>query len=165
MTMEEAIKILQMQEEILQFTHFTNADAWELGCFLVSESKRRGLTIGVMIQLNNGVTVFQHLEDGITLDKWKDMQRKAEVTKERESSSLRSFMEYSQLEESLSKDVLSKKDPIYGGSFPIRIEEVGVIGSLTIAGLDHVLNHDFLVKCISKYLHVDEIPRISIVTL
>ena len=31
MTMDELMKVLDMQEDILQFTHFTNADAWELG--------------------------------------------------------------------------------------------------------------------------------------
>ncbi len=29
--MDELMKVLDMQEDILQFTHFTNADAWELG--------------------------------------------------------------------------------------------------------------------------------------
>ena len=31
MTMDELMKVLDMQEDILQLTHFTNADAWELG--------------------------------------------------------------------------------------------------------------------------------------
>ena len=40
MTIEEAIKVLEMQEEILQFTHFTNNDAWELGNLIVNEAKK-----------------------------------------------------------------------------------------------------------------------------
>ena len=31
MTIEELLKVLEMQEEILQFSHFTHGDAWELG--------------------------------------------------------------------------------------------------------------------------------------
>ena len=31
MTIDEVISVLEMQEEILQFSHFTNADAWTLG--------------------------------------------------------------------------------------------------------------------------------------
>ena len=50
-----------------------------------------------------------------------------------------------------------------GGGFPIRVEEVGVIGSIVVSGLDHVSDHDLLVKCISKYLHVAEVPRIRAV--
>ena len=48
-----------------------------------------------------------------------------------------------------------------GGGFPSSfVEEVGVIGTVAITGLDHVSEHDLLVKCISKYLHVAEVPRI-----
>lgn len=35
MTMDELMKVLDMQEDILQFTHFTNADAWELGTMIL----------------------------------------------------------------------------------------------------------------------------------
>ena len=31
MTIDELLGLLDMQEEILQFSHFTNADAWEVG--------------------------------------------------------------------------------------------------------------------------------------
>ena len=101
MTIEELSSVLQMQEEILQFSSFTNADAWELGNLIVAEAAKRGAAVLVRIRLNNGYTVF-----------------------------------------------------------PIRVEEVGVIGTVAITGLDHVSEHDLLVKCISKYLHVAEVPRI-----
>ena len=38
MTVEELIAMLEMQEEILQFNHFTNEDAWELGNIMVAEA-------------------------------------------------------------------------------------------------------------------------------
>ena len=59
MTMDEVITVLSMQEEILQFSHFTNEDAWELGMMLVAESRRRGLDCAVSIRRNNGYTVFK----------------------------------------------------------------------------------------------------------
>ena len=40
MTMDELMKVLDMQEDILQFTHFTNADAWELGTMILMEARR-----------------------------------------------------------------------------------------------------------------------------
>ena len=48
MTMDEVITVLSMQEEILQFSHFTNEDAWELGMMLVAESRRRGLDLSLI---------------------------------------------------------------------------------------------------------------------
>ena len=50
MTMDELMKVLDMQEDILQFTHFTNADAWELGTMILMEARRRGAQIGIMIR-------------------------------------------------------------------------------------------------------------------
>ncbi|MFQ7290058.1 MAG: hypothetical protein ACLRPV_14840 [Lacrimispora saccharolytica] len=43
MTMNELIKVLEMQEEILQFSHFTNADAWELGKYDSSGGQKTGV--------------------------------------------------------------------------------------------------------------------------
>ena len=39
MTIEELLKVLEMQEEILQFSHFTHGDAWELGNIIVMEAR------------------------------------------------------------------------------------------------------------------------------
>ena len=64
MTIEELSSVLQMQEEILQFSSFTNADAWELGNLIVAEAAKRGAAVLVRIRLNNGYTVFQYGMDG-----------------------------------------------------------------------------------------------------
>ena len=56
MTIEELSSVLQMQEEILQFSSFTNADAWELGNLIVAEAAKRGAAVLVRIRLNNGYT-------------------------------------------------------------------------------------------------------------
>ena len=60
MMLEETIRILSMQEEILQFPHFTNKDAWELGSYMVSEAAHNGLPVVISIRLNNGYTLFQY---------------------------------------------------------------------------------------------------------
>ena len=51
MMLEETIRILSMQEEILQFPHFTNKDAWELGSYMVSEAAHNGLPVVISIRL------------------------------------------------------------------------------------------------------------------
>ena len=51
MTVEELVKVLEMQEEILQFSSFTNADAWELGNMVIQEAKRLGLTVAVRTKI------------------------------------------------------------------------------------------------------------------
>lgn len=162
MTIEEVIKVLEMQEEILQFTHFTNDDAWELGNIIVSEAKKRGLVVAVSIRLNNGYIPFQYGATGTCLNNENWMQKKHNTVKMTEQSSL---LVYSNLQkngevlEDMGLD--SKSFAACGGGFPIRIEDVGVIGSVIVSGLDHVSDHDLLIKCISKYLHIDEVGRIK----
>ena len=63
MTIDELLGLLDMQEEILQFSHFTNADAWEVGNCIVAEAIKRKLPVAVSIRLNNGLTVFQYASD------------------------------------------------------------------------------------------------------
>lgn len=164
LTIDEAIKVLEMQEEILQFSHFTNEDAWELGTMVVIAARKLGVPIAVSIKLNNGFTVFQYGFDGTNLlnENWN--RRKSNTVKVIEKSSLFVYMLLKQSEEELTDWNLDSRDyAAFGGSFPIRVEEVGVIGSITVSGLDHVTDHDLLIKCISKYLHIDEVPRIKAV--
>ena len=161
MTVEELVKVLEMQEEILQFSSFTNADAWELGNMVIQEAKRLGLTVAVRIRLNNGYTVFQYGMDGTNLLNEQWMTRKENTVKTLEESSLRFCMNLRANQESLEDNFLDPREyAACGGGFPIRVEEVGVIGTIVVSGLDHVSDHDLLVKCISKYLHVAEVPRI-----
>lgn len=162
MTIDEALKILEMQEEILQFTHFTNADAWELGNLIVTEARIRALPIAVSIRLNNGYVVFQYGFDGTNYHNENWMRRKFNTVRTVEKSSLHLYTLLQKTGETLEEWFLDPKDhALCGGGFPIRVEEVGVIGTAIVSGLEHVQDHDFLVKCISKYLHVDEVPRIK----
>lgn len=50
MTAEELNRVLEMQEEILQFSSFTNGDAWELGNMILMEARRLGVSIAVRIR-------------------------------------------------------------------------------------------------------------------
>ena len=146
MTIDELLGLLDMQEEILQFSHFTNADAWE---------------VGNCIRLNNGLTVFQYASDSVNLQSERWLQRKMNTVRTLERSSLYTSVLLRKSEETLADWYLDEKDyAACGGGFPIRIEEVGVIGAILVEGQDHFSDHDLIVKSISRYLHIDEVPRI-----
>lgn len=166
MTLEEGIRILGMQEEILQFSHFTNADAWELGNIIVAEAAKRGMTSAISIRLNNGYTVFQYGFEGTSLYNQKYLDKKFKTVQMVEKSTLHFSMMLQKNEERM-EDFFedSKKYTIFGGGFPIRIEEVGVIGAIMVSDIEHVAAHDLIIKCVSKYLHIDEVPRIRTVKI
>ena len=58
MTIDELLAVLEMQEEILQFTHFTNEDAWELGSAMTLEARRRGLPVLISIRAEQWIYCF-----------------------------------------------------------------------------------------------------------
>ena len=161
-TIEEVLNMLEMQEEILQFTHFTNGDAWELGSMMVAEAKLRGLSLAMSIRMNNGFIVFQYGGNGTNLHDEQWMRRKYNTVKEMEISSLHLFTRLKAKEQTMEDIFLDEREyACCGGGFPIHIEEGGVIGAITVTGLNHVADHDFIIRCLSKYLHTDGVPRIK----
>ena len=110
MTIEELSSVLQMQEEILQFSSFTNADAWELGNLIVAEAAKRGAAVLVRIRLNNGYTVFQYGMDGTNLYHEQWLTRKENTVRLTEKSSLRMYMDLRERGESLADRFLDEKE-------------------------------------------------------
>ena len=161
-TVEEIRKILDMQEEILQFNHFSNEDAIALGNFMLQEAIRKELKIAISIRRINGLTVFQAMRDETNLDSLSWMNRKFNTVLRTEVSSLSWFMRLKQNDQTMADKFMDEN--VYaccGGGFPVRVEDAGVVGVILVSGLNHVQDHDFIVKCLSKYLHLDEVPRIS----
>lgn len=163
MMLEESIRILAMQEEILQFSHFTNEDAWELGSLMVAEAARNHLPVAVSIRLNCGYTVFQYGFKGTSYNSEQWMLRKYHTVRTMEMSSLRLFMLLKKNQESLEAYGLNEKEyTAKGGGFPIRVAGAGVIGSVLVSGLDHMADHEFAAACMSQYLRIDGIPRLPV---
>ncbi len=161
-TAEEVLNVLKMQEEILQFTHFSNDDAWELGKLMIAEAKKRDLAIAVMIKRSNGLPVFTHMMDGVTLDNLDWLNRKFNTVMRTEVSTLEFYMYLQNSGHTMADKFMDEKTyACAGGGFPIRVEDSGVIGAVIVSGLNHVQDHDFIVRCLSRYLHMDEVPRLK----
>ena len=161
MTMDEVITVLSMQEEILQFSHFTNEDAWELGLMLVAESRRRGLDCAVSIRRKNGYTVFKYAVNTTNLNNDRWMDRTFNTVRTLEKSSLLVYTELQKSDETMVDIALDPKEfSCMGGGFPVRVEEVGVVGAVMVTNQNHYINHDIIVKTLGRYLHIDEVPRI-----
>ena len=163
MMLEESIRILAMQEEILQFSHFTNEDAWELGNLMVAEAARNHLPVSLSIRMNSGYTVFQYGFKGTNCGNELWMTRKQNLVRTVEMSSLRFFMLLKKNQETLEEHGLNGQEyAARGGGFPIRVAGVGVVGSVIVSGLDHMADHEFVAACISQYLRIDGIPRLPV---
>ena len=162
MKIEEAVKSLEKQEEMLQFSHFDNVDAWELGSMIVADAKKNEYAIATSIRLNNGFAVFQYGCEGSSLDNQFWMTRKSHSVMRKEMSSLRLYATLKATGETMESCFLNQDEyACCGGGFPIRVKGVGVIGTVMVSGLNHIADHNMLIKCISQYLKVDGVPQIA----
>ncbi|MCI8466167.1 MAG: hypothetical protein HFI63_10015 [Lachnospiraceae bacterium] len=156
------LEILDKQEELLWFEHFTNDDGWKLGCYMVEEAKRQGIAIAICIRLNNGFTLFQYGPCGTNISNQNWMNRKYNTVKLMDRSSLKSFYVIKEKGQTLADHGLTDTECVLcGGGFPIRVKGVGNIGVVTVSALPHEADHAFIVDCLSSYLGI-EVPRLEL---
>ena len=161
MTIEEVITVLAMQEEILQFGHFTNEDAWALGNLIVAEARKRGLDTAVEIRLNNGYTVFKYAGNSTNLNNEAWMDKMYATVRRVEKSTMLLYSELKKSEETLEDIGLDPREYSYmGGGFnryTYFYSFIYFILNLYVIILNILL---FIFWAVSRYLHVDEVPRI-----
>ncbi|GHV39792.1 UPF0303 protein [Spirochaetia bacterium] len=163
MEIDEGIGIVEKQEELLRFTHFSRADVWKLGKELVSKIQDEGFALSVSIRLNSGFVLFQYAPEGTTANNENWMTRKFNTVRDMEISSLLNSLRLKQQNKTLENKGLDPR--LYaagGGGFPIRLKGTGVIGAVIASGLPHLQDHDVLVECISRHLKARDVPRIPL---
>jgi uncharacterized protein (UPF0303 family) len=141
------------QEKTLQFSRFTNDDAWTLGSAFVSAARERNLPIVVQIY-RSGQVLFHAAMPGTTPDNDSWVARKIRVVTRFGHSSLfmgqkardagQSFEDYF--------DVSIEDYAFHGGGFPLTIKGVGVVGAIVVSGLPEVEDHDLVLEVVRAYL-------------
>ncbi|MCG7206937.1 heme-degrading domain-containing protein [Streptomyces arenae] len=148
-----SVEELEKQEQRLVFRQFTNDDAWALGSLLVELARERQAPVAVDIH-RAGQQLFHAALPGSTPDNDAWIARKRRVVERYGAASYlvgaRFRAKGTTFEES------SRLDPdeyaAHGGSFPITVENVGVIGSVTVSGLPQLQDHRFVVEALEAYL-------------
>ncbi|MGW7240514.1 heme-degrading domain-containing protein [Streptomyces sp. NPDC054804] len=146
---------LEKQERLLVFRQFTYDDAWALGSLLVEMARERQAPVAIDIH-RAGQQLFHAALPGSTPDNDAWITRKRRVVERYGSASYlvgaRFRAKGTTFEES------SRLDPdayaAHGGSFPITVENVGVIGSVTVSGLPQLQDHRFVVEALEKFLEL-----------
>ena len=149
----ELILTYRKQEERLQFTHFSNEDALQLGLLFVDKCKADDLPVAIDITVN-GHQLFKYAMAGAAIgnDEW--IRRKINVVKWKQTSSLLVGTLLEQAGTDVEKKyAVSKADyAAIGGCFPIRLRGTGVIGTVCVSGLQHEKDHLLVVEVLSAYL-------------
>jgi uncharacterized protein (UPF0303 family) len=149
----DELDTLLAEEQLLQFTTFTNDDAWELGNRLV-EAARAG-ALPVTIDIRRGDQQLFHVAlAGTAADNDAWIERKVRVVRRFGRSSfavgtaLR--LEGRTIEE---KFLLSESEyAAHGGAFPVTVKDVGVVGTVTVSGLPQADDHALVVAVLREFL-------------
>ena len=141
------------QEERLRFSSFNEENAWQLGCLFAERAERDGLDISVDIATKDRV-LFRHSRAGTSPDNEAWIERKKRTVNRFGHSSFYIGKKLESLGLTISqKYYLSEKDyAAHGGCFPLIVEGVGVIGTVTVSGLPQEEDHALVVEVLSAYL-------------
>ncbi|MFJ9727016.1 heme-degrading domain-containing protein [Streptomyces sp. NPDC101209] len=151
-----SLEELQAQQRRLVFRQFTYEDAWALGSLLVELARERQAPVAIDIH-RAGQQLFHAALPGSSPDNDAWIARKRRVVERYGEASYlvgaRFRAKGTTFEDS------SRLDPdryaAHGGSFPITVEGVGVIGAVTVSGLPQLQDHRFVVEALEEFLNKD----------
>lgn len=147
------LAMCEEEEERLQFTQFSRADALALGLKIHENAQKQPVPVAIEITVN-GLVVFRYFPDGALPDSELWLARKRNSVKLMEMSSLHFLAWLEQNGETLeSRKLPANEYAAGGGGFPIRLRGTGVIGSVCVSGLpDHREDHRLVVDTMTEFL-------------
>lgn len=124
-----------------------------MGLILINYAKENEKSVAIHIEQNR-VPLFTHLMEGTSEENVYWLYRKKRVVDHynRSSHYIAKRFEESGTSHDESSLLSSAEYQAVGGSFPIRVKGVGVIGSVTVAGLTPQLDHDYAIEGVKRFL-------------
>jgi len=153
MGLTEDLERIALQERELQLPNLDARMAWELGFRLQSMAAERKLPVVIDIR-RFGQPLFYAALEGTNPDNAEWVRRKSNVVARFHTSSYAVGLKLKQKNETLTEQQgLPLADyATHGGSFPISVKGVGVIGSVTVSGLPQRADHELVVEAICGLL-------------
>lgn len=146
------IEACDREEEELQFNHFTNEQALELGLLIVERAKSKGASVAIGIE-RHGQKLFHHAMSGTAADNDDWVIRKSRLVNRTYMSSFRYRLWLEQRGQTMQERALDEfKYAAAGGGFPIRIRNVGVVGAVAVSGLPQQEDHALVVESVREFL-------------
>ena len=156
MAIADDLRMIAQQERELAFAKFDEADAWQLGQFLREWGEANRAPIAIDVRTFNRPLFFAALP-GATPDNTDWIRRKSNMVDHYRRSSYAIGLELKAKGVTLEERYgLSLRDYApYGGAFPIVLDKTGVIGSVTVSGLDQREDHMLVVAALCTVLGRD----------
>jgi uncharacterized protein (UPF0303 family) len=149
------LQIIEKQEQLLQFSTFDLSTAWFLGNSIKNYCESKNLAVAIEVRFCRESVFFYRLP-GTTANNSDWVRRKRNTTELQQKSSYAVGLSLSDGETLESVCGLPFRDYAHhGGSFPIRVKGMGVIGSVTISGLPQREDHNIVVQILAELVGVD----------
>lgn len=153
MPLSDDLARIALQERQLQFASFDEQTAWQLGSRLRALAMERGLTLVIDIR-RPAQPLFYAALPGTTPDNAEWVRRKSNTVLRFHRSSYGLGLEMEQKQSSLEARGLPTVDyASHGGSFPIRVQNAGVIAAVTVSGLPQRADHELVVEALCAELN------------
>ncbi len=147
-------EVIRKQEADLAFDHFDYDSAWVIGQSLRKHAMDHGGSVSIDITVS-GLQVFHSVVGQPTPNNDNWVRRKRNTVLEFWKSSLLVAQETKVSGRTLVEYGLAENDlALSGGSFPIRIKNLGVVGAITVSGLPQTHDHQLIVGTLSEYMGV-----------
>lgn len=150
---DDLLTILREQEEELQFTQFDNETAWQVGLALLeaARSSHKAVTIDIV---RAGQQLFHYAMPGTSADNDAWARRKSNVVMRFGHSSYYMGTYLRNAGQSIEQKYLLSESEFaaHGGSFPLTICNVGVVGAITVSGLPQAEDHELVVSTLRAFL-------------
>jgi uncharacterized protein (UPF0303 family) len=149
----ELLDELLQQEEEIQFSSFSNEMAFAIGTALLeaARSKGKGVTIDIA---RHGQQLFHYAMLGTSRDNDVWIQRKNNVVNHFGHSSFYMGISLKSKGQTIEEKYLisSSEYAAHGGAFPLIIQGVGVVGTITVSGLPQEEDHELVVATLKRFL-------------
>lgn len=155
MGLAEDIERVALQEHELRLQRLDAQVAWELGLRLRTMAIERGL--GIVIDVRRfGQQLFYAALEGTTPDNPEWVRRKINVVARYHRSSYGMGLQLNQKQQTLEERGHTIADfAAHGGSFPLHVENAGIVGCVTVSGLPQRADHELVVEALCAMLGRD----------
>jgi len=147
------LQTLLQQEDTLQFTRFSNETALEIGLALLKGAETKGKPVTIDIT-RYAQQLFHYAMDGTSADNDEWIKRKINVVRRFGHSSYYLGIQLKNSGQTIEqKYLVSERDyAAHGGSFPLIIRNVGIVGTVTVSGLPQAEDHELVVETLRAFL-------------
>jgi uncharacterized protein (UPF0303 family) len=150
---DDLLVILREQEAEIQFNEFSNETALEVGLALLEAAHNTGKAVTIDIT-RAGQQLFHYAMSGTSVDNDEWVKRKRNTVLRFGHSSYYMGTTLKNAGQTIKqKYLLSESEyAAHGGSFPLLIRNVGVVGTITVSGLPQAEDHELVVTTLRAFL-------------